>query len=177
MAYTTNKVLVATLTDGSGNPIKNAEVYVDIMGVSYPLKTDKNGQVKQSLSSLPPKTSHVVKFTFKQTAPYKASSNKATVKVTKATPKLTAAQKSFKKSVSTKKYTVTLKTNTNKVMKNKNVKMTVNKKTYTVKTNSKGQATFKITNLKKKGTFKATVKYAGDSYYKAKTVNTKIIVK
>ena len=100
------------------------------------------------------------------------------VKLTiKATPKLTAAKKTFKKSTKIKKYTVTLKNHQNKVMKNTWITLKVNKKTYKVKTNTKGQATFKITNLNKKGTYTAVVKYAGNSYYYAKTVKPKIIVK
>ena len=55
--------------------------------------------------------------------------------------------------------------------------LNVNKKIYKVKTNAKGQATFKINNLNKKGTFTAVVKFAGNKYYNAKTVNTKITVK
>ena len=35
-----------------------------------------------------------------------------------------------------------------------------------VKTNSKGKATFKIKKLNEKGSFKATVKFAGNKYYK-----------
>ncbi|MBR1611541.1 MAG: hypothetical protein IJ672_08700, partial [Methanobrevibacter sp.] len=70
-----------------------------------------------------------------------------------------------------------LKTNQGKVMKGKWVKLTVNKKTYKVKTNSKGQAIFKVTNLKKRGTFKASVSFDGNSYYNARTVSTKIISK
>ena len=62
-------------------------------------------------------------------------------------------------------------------MKNMKVTVKVNKKTYTAKTNSKGQATFKLTKLTKKGTFTATVKYAGNSYYKAVSKNVKITVK
>ena len=70
-----------------------------------------------------------------------------------------------------------MKTNQNKVMKNNYITLKVNKKTYKVKTNSKGQATFKITNLNKKGTYTAVVNYAGSKYYNAKTVKPKIIVK
>lgn len=113
---------------------------------------------------------------FKGDANYAKSTKSVTVTVNKATPKLTAAKKTFKKSVKTK-YTVTLKTNHNKIIKSAVVTLNVNKKTYKVKTNAKGQATFKITNLNKKGTFTATVKYAGNSYYKAKTVKPKLIVK
>lgn len=50
-------------------------------------------------------------------------------------------------------------------------------KTYCAKTNSRGQATFKITNLNKKGTFIVIVKYAGNKYYNALKVKSKIVVK
>ena len=61
-------------------------------------------------------------------------------------------------------------------MKNVKLYLKVNKKTYTAKTNSKGKATFKIKNLKKKGTFKATVTYKGNKYYNkvTKKINIKI---
>lgn len=85
--------------------------------------------------------------------------------------------KAFKKSVKTKKYTVILKTNRNKVMKNMKVSLKVKGKTYYAKTNSKGKATFKIKKLTKKGTYKAVVKFKGNKYYDAKTVKVKIIVK
>lgn len=95
----------------------------------------------------------------------------------KISVKLVAYQKTFKKSVTIKKYTVTLKTDKNKPMVDKYVTLKVNKKTYKTKTNSKGQATFKITNLKKKGTYTVVVNYAGSKYYAAKTVKPKITVK
>ena len=62
-------------------------------------------------------------------------------------------------------------------MKNTKVKITVNKKTYTAKTNKKGVATFKLTKLTKQGKYTAVVKFAGNKYYNAKTVKPKIIVK
>ena len=67
-------------------------------------------------------------------------------------------------------------TNKGKVMKKVKVTLRVNKKTFTAKTNSKGVATFKITNLKKKGKFTAVIKYAGSKYYNkvTKKVNIKI---
>lgn len=100
-----------------------------------------------------------------------------TLTVKKATPKLTAKAKTLKRNDKTKKYTATLKTNKNKVMKNTKVTIKVNKKTYTAKTNSKGVATFKLTKLTKKGKYSATVKYAGSKYYNSKTVKVKITVK
>ena len=95
----------------------------------------------------------------------------------KATPKLIAAKKIFKNSAKTKKYTITLKNNIGVAMKNTKVTIKVNKKTYTAKTNSKGVATFKLTKLAKKGKYAAVVKFAGNKYYKGKTVKTIISVK
>jgi hypothetical protein len=46
-----------------------------------------------------------------------------------------------------------------------------------LKTNSKGVATFKITNLKEKGKFAAVVKYAGSKYYNKVTKKPKITIK
>ena len=105
------------------------------------------------------------------------SSCDAKVTVKKTNVKLTAKAQTFKKSLKTKKYTVTLKNHKNKVMKNTWVTLKVNKKTYKVKTNSKGQAAFKITNLKKKGKFTATITYKGDKYYNKIVKNIKITIK
>ncbi|MBR3155838.1 MAG: hypothetical protein IKF13_03365, partial [Methanobrevibacter sp.] len=77
----------------------------------------------------------------------------------------------------TKKFYIVLKDNLYRVMKNIKVKLKVKGKTYTAKTNSKGRATFKITKLKKKGKYTATVKYAGNSYYTALSKSAKITVK
>ena len=90
---------------------------------------------------------------------------------------MTAKAKTFKKSAKTKKYTVTLKDNQNKVMKNTKVSIKVNKKVYTAKTNAKGKATFKITKLTKKGKYGAVVTYKGNKYYDKVVMKTKIIVK
>ncbi|WP_298524374.1 Ig-like domain-containing protein [uncultured Methanobrevibacter sp.] len=88
-------------------------------------------------------------------------------------PKITAKAKTFKKSVKTKKYTVKL--NVNQKVK---VAVKVNKKTYYAYTNAKGQATFKITKLTKKGKYTATVSStANKCYNKAKSVNVKITIK
>ena len=97
--------------------------------------------------------------------------------VNKATPKLTSSKKTFKLKDKTKKYVVTLKTDKNKAYKNQKITIKVNGKTYSAKTNSKGQATFKLTKLTKKGTFVATVKYSGNSCYKAVTKKAIMTVK
>ena len=95
----------------------------------------------------------------------------------KITTKLTAKAKTFKLKTKTKKYTITLKDNKNKAMKNKKVTLKVKGKTYTAKTNSKGKATFKLTKLTKKGKYTAVIKYAGDKHYQEVTKKVKITVK
>ena len=62
-------------------------------------------------------------------------------------------------------------------MKKAKVTLKVKGKTYSAKTNNKGKATFKITKLTKKGTYKATIKYNGDKYYKKSNKNIKIKIK
>ena len=93
----------------------------------------------------------------------------------KATSKITASSKAFKAKSKVKKVTVTLK-NKNKAIKNTIVKLTVNKKTYKVKTNSKGIAIFSI-KLVKKGKYDAVFKYGGSSNFKSATKNIRITIK
>ena len=174
--YNGGKYLVITLKDSAGKKISGVKLTVVIGSKTYKPTTDKNGQVKVSTNSLVPKK-YTAKITFNGNTNYVKSTKSVKVTVKKATPKLTAKAKTFKKSVKTKNYVVTLKTNQNKVMKKAKLTMKVNGKTYSATTNAKGQATFKITKLTKKGTFTAVVKFAGNKYYNAKTVKPKITVK
>ena len=173
--YNINKYLVVNLKDSKNNPISGAEIVIDLNGAKRYF-TDEKGQVKLTTGSLVP-NKYNVKIDFAGNKSYAAYSISTNVIIKKATPKITAKAKTFKKSVKTKKYTITLKNNLNKVMKNTRVTIKVNKKTYSAKTNSKGVATFKITKLTKKGKFTATVKYVGSKYYNAKSVKVKITVK
>ena len=94
----------------------------------------------------------------------------------KTKTKLTTPTKTFKKSAKTKKVTITLKSSNNKVLKSKKITLKVNGKTYSAKTNSKGQATINV-KLSKKKTFTYTVKFAGDSDYDKVSKNGKIKIK
>ncbi len=173
--YNVNKYLIIKLTDGNGKALSGVKVTVTL-GTAKEYTTDKNGQIKINVAKLAPKT-YTAKIAYAGNANYAAANKNVKVVVKKATPKMTAKAKSFKVALKTKKYTVTLKDNKGKVMKNTKLSLTVNKKTYTVKTNSKGVATFKITNLKKKGKFTATIKFAGNKYYNKLTKKAKITIK
>ena len=97
--------------------------------------------------------------------------------VKKATPKLTAKNKKFKKSIKVKKYSVVLKDNNGKAIKKATVSIKVGKKTFKAKTNSKGKATFKLKKLTKKAKYNAKVTYKGNKYYNKKTKKVKITIK
>ncbi|WP_458406545.1 Ig-like domain repeat protein [Methanobrevibacter sp.] len=173
--YKVNKYLVIKVTDSKGNPMSNAKVTVNLNDAKN-YATDKNGQVKIKISTLVPKT-YTAKITFAGNENYTGFTGSAKVVVKKATPKITAANKMFKTKTKTKKYTITLKDNTGKAIRNAKVTLKVNGKTYNAKTNSKGKATFKITKLNKKGTFKAVITYKGSKYYNkaSKKVSIKVI--
>ncbi len=172
--YAVSKKLTVTLKDKNGNKLKNKYVTVKVGTISKKLRTNSNGQVSVDVSSLVPKT-YTATIQFAGDSKYTASSKKVSVVIKKANPKITAKAKTFKRTLKTKKYSITLKNNKNKVMKNTKVTIKVNGKTYTAKTNAKGVATFKITKLTKKGSFKSIITYAGSKYYNkvTKTVTIK----
>ena len=172
--YNINKDLVITLTGIEGNPLAGEKITVDLNGAKT-YTTDKNGQVKVPTLALAPNT-YTAAITFEGNAIYTKMTKSVKITVNKATPKLTAKAKTFKTSVKTKKYTITLKDKTGKAIKNAKVTLKVKGETYKATTNSKGKATFKITKLNKKGTYKATITFKGDKYYKKVTKKAKIKV-
>ena len=95
--------------------------------------------------------------------------------VVKKASKITAKKKTFKKSLKTKKYTVTLKSGKTPIKKVKLI-IKIGKKTFKAKTNNKGKATFKI-KLKKKGTYKAKITFRGNAHYKATSKKVKIVLR
>ncbi len=175
--YNGGKYLVVDLQDIEDFPITGANITIKLSnGKTVTQNTGKKSRVKMSTDGLEPKT-YTATITFAGNDFYKKAVKSVKITVKKATPKMTANAMTFKKSVKTKKYTVTLKTNQNKVMKNTQITLKVNGKTYSAKTDSKGVATFKITKLTKKGKYTATVTYKGNSYYNKLTKNVKITVK
>lgn len=174
--YGNSKKVVITLKDVKGNILEGKSISVKLNNDIYNAKTDSNGRATIVVLNNLAVKSYKATITFKGDTKYAAKTSSFYFVVKKATPKITASKKTFKKSTKSKKYVITLKVN-GKVMKNIKVTLKVKGKTYTAKTNSKGKATFKITKLTKKGTYTAVVKYAGGKCYNAKTVKPKIIVK
>ncbi len=173
--YGSSANLIITLKDGANNPLAKQNVAIALNNKVYNRITNSNGQVKLTVNLAAKQYS--AKFSFIGDGTYIASSGTAKIVVKKATPKFTAKSVSFKVKTKTKKYSVILKNNKNKVMKKIKITLKVKGKTYKATTNSKGKAIFKITKLTKKGKFTAYVKYAGSSNYKAITKKIRITVK
>ena len=172
--YQAHESFVVNIKDSQGNPITNTYVNITINGVTYNCWVDENGTAALPIELRPNTYEADVNF---ENGNYNASNATAKVVVKKTTPKITAKAKTFKKSVKTKKYTATLKDNTGKAIKKAKLTLKVKGKTYKATTNSKGKAVFKIKKLTKKGTFKAVIKFKGNSYYNAVSKKVKIKIK
>lgn len=176
LATATTKKLTATLKDANGKAIAKKTVTFTVNGKTYKANTTAKGVATVKLA-LKAAKKYTVKIKFAGDKVYNASTKSVKVTLTKEKTKITAPKKTFKKAAKTKKVVITLKNSKGKAIAKKKITLTVNKKKYTVKTNKKGQATFKV-KLTKKGTFKYTVKFAGDTQYKAVTKKTgKIVIK
>ena len=93
-------------------------------------------------------------------------------KIIPKSTKITSKTKTFKAKAKTKKYSIILKAGKSPVKKVR-VFLKIKGKTYKATTNNKGKATFTI-KLKKKGTFKATITFKGNKYYKKSSKAIKI---
>ena len=169
----TNKNIVLTLY-ANGAILANKYVTVFINGKTTTVKTDANGKatIKTNFAAA---GTYYYSLCFLGDKNYKASFKTVKVTVNKQATKAIFKSKTFKVKA-TKKISFTLKDASGKIIKSKKITFKVNKKTYTVKTNSKGIATVTI-KITKKGKYTATAKFAGDSAYKAISKKATITVK
>ena len=174
--YGINNPLIVNLHDSDGSILKNAPVKVNVHGALKTYRTNNNGQVLVPTNSLSP-GSYYVLVNYDGDSKYFKASSSATITVKKAKPNMIVSNMKYYAKEKTKKFYMILKDNLYRVMKNTKVTLKVKGKTYTAKTNSNGRATFKITKLKKKGKYTATVKYTGNGFYTALSKSAKITVK
>lgn len=171
------------LTDVEGNPIAGAEVTLAFKTSVYNRITDADGYAYIEISTSESGNSLCV-LSFVGDSEHNAVVVPFTFNVAKKTITIKAKKKTFKAKTKTKKFTVTLKT---KVFNSKNKKIYLKKgkkvtlkikgKTFNAKTNAKGEATFKIKKLTKKGKYTAKIRFAGDATYKSASKSVKIIIK
>ena len=187
VTYVKDGRVVIELTTSDDREIEGAKITYKLNGAS-PITdtTDEYGHIY--INDLAGET--VIEATYAGSAIYGDSSLKTTIDtkktqsstpsapaqtttpakvVTKKSTALSIAKKTFKKKA-VKKLTATLKSS-GKAVKGKQITFKVNGKTYKAKTNAKGVATVK------KGTFKYSAKFAGDSTYKGVSKTSKVVVK
>ena len=170
------------LRDENGRPIADKTVYIGYNGVTLIRTTDANGYANVQINL---KNSGLYTFVvvFMDDEEYDASMKVFKVTINKKPTSISASAKTFKASAKTKKYTVTLKTipgssadGKTYLASGKKVSLKINGKTYTAKTNAKGQATFSL-KITKRGIFNAVVSYAGDNTYNPSSSKVKITIK
>lgn len=166
------KYFVVFLKDENGTVLKNKAIKIGFNGRVYDRTTDENGSAKLQIN-LAYKGTYTFAIGFLGDKDYLGAFEVAKITVKVQTPKLTTANKSYKASAKTKSLTATFKTANGKVVANKKISFTVNGKTYSAKTNSKGMATVNV-SLNKKGTYSFTVKFAGDDTFAAVSKNAKL---
>lgn len=158
MYYGAGSVYKVRAYDDNGKVAAGVKVKFTIGDKTYSRYTDPNGYASFKI------TQQAGKYTI--TAKYKGYkvSNKVVVK-----PTLVLSTKTVKKS-KTFKYTVKLLNKKGKILKYKKVTVKFRGKTYKVKTNYKGIATFKIKAFSKVGKFTLTASYGSAKVSKKITI-------
>ena len=175
-AYNTGDYYKFYLRDANNKALGGKTVKVILDGRTYNVKTDSNGMAKLQVNLKTAKT-YDIKFYFAGDSYYSASSASAKIKAVKNSVVIKASTVKVKRSKAGKFYVkVTLKSKSGKALIKKTVKLTVNGKTYKVKTSNKGVAKFKVKLPKKSKTYKYKVKFAGDKQNYAKTKSGKVKV-
>ena len=163
------------LKDSEGNALAGKAIQIGFNGQIYDRITDSDGSARIQIN-LGTVNYYTFAVCFLGDDEYSASFAVAKINVVAQKGTLTVPNKSYKASAKTKTLTATFKSASGKAVKGKKVTFTVNGKTYTATTNAKGVATVKV-SLNKKGTYKFTVKFAGDRTYKAISKTGKLTIK
>ena len=171
---TEDGAVVATLTDSEGNPIANATISAVVDGEEQNFTTDENGTAKLPIKLTQTEPAYII-YLGEEGAYNPAQPVAVTIKVSKKTPSMTAKTYTYNVNAKTKKISITVKDQNNKLVVNKAVKITVNGKTYNSKTNAKGVATVTV-KITKKGTYTYSAKVTCNSIYKEVSKKGKLVI-
>ena len=173
------KAYKVTLKDVDGNALANKTVQVTLNGKVYKAVTNENGTASIVISLNAAKNYNLNVF-FIGDDDYKGSTAAAKVTITKKKTAIKPAKTkyTFKAKAKSKVIKATLKTSNKYLKAGKKVTIKIKGKTYAAKTGKNGVIKLNIKALNKKGTYKAKIKFAGDSTYKASNSKTiKIVIK
>lgn len=161
---------VVNLKKSNGDPVKNKKLVVKVTNknVTYKLKTNSNGKAIVPIKYL---GTLKMKISFSGNDMFVKSSTSANLNVEKGSTKIKGSDSSVGKGFN---YYITLKNSAGKALSNKKVTITLDGKTFTKTTNSKGKVSL-VMNYKL-GTYPIEVSYAGNKYYDSSKLSTKVKV-
>ena len=168
-----NGELVATIVNEHGKSLV-VTLSININGKTYNVKTDSNGQASLAIDTLTPGT-YTATISYKGSSNYNAATTTAKVTVTKAATIISAPDVSVKYKDPNGKLVSTITNEHGKPLV-VNLNVDLNGKTYTVKTDSNGQASVSTSDLAP-GSYTAAISYKGSGNYKAASTTAKITVK
>lgn len=169
-----NKIVQITLKDVNGTVLANKNIVIVLNGKTYNIKTNSNGiaTVQASLANI---GTYPITATFVSESEYFGTTASGKIVVNKDSTSMSSSGKTYTVTTTSKTITVTLKDGSGNLVANRKVTVTVNGKTVSATTNSKGVATFNLA-LNAVKTYTVSLKFAGDSYYTASSSSVKVKV-
>jgi len=168
-----NMDYVVTLMDINNNAIANEPVLINIGSKSFNSVTNNNGQVTLKINQNT--GTYAIKVNYAgDDIDWAPASAQATLKVNKMPTKIAASNYAMFIKKATY-YKVTLKDSNGNPLASQKLTIKVNKKTYKVKTNSKGVAKVKL--KLKKGKYTVQIRHVGSNKYLPSKKTAKITVK
>ena len=165
-----NTAFKVALTSGN-YPLAGMTVTLKVDGTTtYTKTTDKNGIVSLPIDLDVGK--HTISYSNKAEKGVYAKSGSTVITVRERTATSVTWKSSTSLHAGTQTYKVLLTNSAGKALANKVVKITINSKKYTAKTNATGYASFKI--LLTTGEYTASYSFDGDNGYKPSSKSTKI---
>ena len=168
------------LVDENGIPIANTPMQIGFNGKVYTAEKDNTSTNASGYARLQINLGYKGVYTFAicflGNDEYNASFTVSKITVNTQTGSLKVPNKAYRVNDKNKKLTATFLAASGKAVQGKNVKFIVNGKTYSATTDSKGVATVRV-SLNKKGTYKFTVKYGGESTYSPISKTATLVIK
>ena len=162
--YGENVTIVGTFTSTTGKAISNSKVRIDINGKATYVKTDKNG-VFVLTTTATKAGENILKASYGGSAYYNSYKTNITFNAEKQDIIITADETSYNDGTFTIKGT--FKNAVGQAVKNTNVRVSINGKTYYAKTDANGTFTFTQDITGNKVTY--TLGYGGSATYNAYT--------
>jgi antitoxin component YwqK of YwqJK toxin-antitoxin module len=164
--------LVATIVNENGKPLV-VSLNINLNGEDYAVRTDSNGQASIPIGNLTP-GKYTATISYKGSGNYKASNATALVTVTKSGTVISAPNVKVAYKDPNGELVVTIVNENGKPLV-VNLNIELNGKTYTVRTDSNGQASLSLDKLTP-GNYTATISYKGSGNYESSIATAQVVV-